>query len=347
MVEWALSCPPAGVDPLELLELLELPYTEALEQLCRQLPPGPACQISPARLFHCFGRIRLLRGAAQYFFARSSRTRRPLRFPHKKALRKDVSNPSSNLVRPAYVAVGGELAKLAFAERPPLAEHGDWPQAQALLLRAMRHAMGGDAALLCQGLSQEVLPRLRLKVEQEAEQALGKGDPPWNEAQAFFATLAAVLPKSGAAVMDPGHPAVALWGQQWPLLEAALLRWEASAETDQPAQAAAEALAEAALALPALLPQALRLLVQSAEQQELPLVLGAESPPTPPDSRASGAHRSSQDGKLRLATFLRYERAAFRLGGPCADGETCSGPLVESRGQLTGALVPDCHWSSR
>jgi len=214
LLEWALQRPPMAVCALDLLQLVELPYAEALERLCRHVP-GSGAALAP---------------------------------------------------------VGERLAALAFEQRPSTALHEDSVKAQGLMLRAMRHAMGSDAALLCQGLAQKIVPALCSASEAEAEAAPAESDPPWRAAQALFATLAATLPTEAAASAGSEHPAVALWRERWPYVEAALLRWKPSDASDQPLAAACEALAQAAQALPALLPEALQLLAKSVAQRDLPQI---------------------------------------------------------------------------
>eukprot|EP00928_Gymnodinium_smaydae_P033390 TRINITY_DN23929_c0_g1_i3.p1 TRINITY_DN23929_c0_g1~~TRINITY_DN23929_c0_g1_i3.p1 ORF type:complete len:385 (-),score=65.03 TRINITY_DN23929_c0_g1_i3:24-1178(-) len=173
----------------------------------------------------------------------------------------------------------------------------------------MRHTMGGDVTSLCQGLSLRVLPALRSAAFAEAETATQAKDPRWHAAQTLVAALAAVLPSqagikanhSGALasehrITDPAHPVVQLWREYWPCLEQALLpRWRPLSASDQPLATACERLAEAVVTVPVLLPEALRLLVQSAEQHALPEVqlraLGAiaRQMPSPPLEPARAA----------------------------------------------------------
>jgi len=168
-------------------------------------------------------------------------------------------------------AVGERLAAMAFEERPVHALHEDSVKAQRCLLQAMRHAMGSETGLLCQGLSQTIVPALCKAVESEAAGAIGDEDPSWRAAQALFATLAAMLPEAPASFDDMSHPSVTIWKQSWPFFEAALVTWPASA-TDQPLAAAAESLTAASKAVPGLLPGALQLLARSAASRELPQV---------------------------------------------------------------------------
>lgn len=188
------------------------------------------------------------------------------------------------------------MLQLALAEVPPNALHKDSSNARALLLRSMRHMMGGDTTLLCQGLSAQVLPVLRQATMAEAAEAEKKADPPWHAARTLFATLVALLPPVGdELIVDSSHPIAALWRSQWDCLQAALLKWPASAVSDQPVAAAAEALGEAASRMPVLFPDALQLLSQSASQRQLPdaqlkalrkAVLKAPCPPLNPERAA-------------------------------------------------------------
>mmetsp|Transcript_66265 Transcript_66265/g.188169 ORF Transcript_66265/g.188169 Transcript_66265/m.188169 type:complete len:821 (-) Transcript_66265:477-2939(-) len=214
VMDWALQRPPMAVCAPGLLQLVELPYAEALERLCRHLPALGA----------------------------------------------------------ANALVGERLAALAFEGRSSAALHADSVKCQGLMLRAMRHAMGSDAALLCKGLVQGVMPSLCQAVEAESQAAPTEADPQWRAAQALFATLAASLPEAATPSADPPHPAVAVWRDRWPYVEAALLRWPPSSSCDQPLTAAAEALTAAVQVLPALLPGALQLLAKSAAQHELPQI---------------------------------------------------------------------------
>jgi len=213
MVEWVLARPPMAAGTPELLQLVELPYAEALAMLCRNLQSTDTCD----------------------------------------------------------TAVGERLAAMAFEERPVDALHEDSIKAQRSMLQAMRHAMGSETGLLCQGLSQKIVPALCKAVEAEAAGAAGEQDPSWRAAQSLFATLAAMLPEVPANFDDMTHPSVSVWKQCWPFLEAALITWPASA-TDQPLTAAAESLTAAAKALPGFLPGALQLLARSAASRELPQV---------------------------------------------------------------------------
>eukprot|EP00927_Polykrikos_kofoidii_P034121 TRINITY_DN28952_c0_g2_i1.p1 TRINITY_DN28952_c0_g2~~TRINITY_DN28952_c0_g2_i1.p1 ORF type:complete len:984 (-),score=189.48 TRINITY_DN28952_c0_g2_i1:61-2781(-) len=179
-------------------------------------------------------------------------------------------------------AVTERIAALALAEMPASMLHDDSSKARARLLGTIRHTMGGDATSLCQGLSTRVLPVLQAAAAAEAEAAVQtKQDLRWYAAQTVLATLAAVLPrrrKGGSdsvagegVVTSEDHPAVLLWREYWSCLEAAMLpRWRPLCSDDQPLAAAAEVLAAAAVSVPVLLPDALRLLVQSVEHHVLP-----------------------------------------------------------------------------
>lgn len=211
LLDWTLQRPPMSVCMPELMQLVELPYAESVEKLCRPLlASGSTC-----------------------------------------------------------IPVGDRLATLAFETRPEGALHEDSGKAQSLLLLAMRHSMGTDEVLLCQGLAQKVIPGLCQAAEAEAKLAPAETDPPWRAAQALFGTLAATLP-STCTEASKVHPALALWREKWPYVEAALLSWPASAVSDQPLAAASEALASAASVLPELLPQAVQVLAASATKHELP-----------------------------------------------------------------------------
>ncbi|CAE8634533.1 unnamed protein product [Polarella glacialis] len=178
---------------------------------------------------------------------------------------------------PAHAAVAERFLTLAL-EVPTASLHGQSSEAKALLLRAMRHVMGGEVASLCRGLAERVLPTLRQAAEIEASGA--QQGSPAHAARVLLAALRSVLPKKGTApVLDIQHPAVLLWRDQWQCLEAPLLRWPSfvaeSSNAEQPLTAAAEAVSAAASALPVLLPEALDLLVRAASEgrgsHEVPL----------------------------------------------------------------------------
>lgn len=177
----------------------------------------------------------------------------------------------SNLpARAPHIAVGERLAFLAFCNRPTEAMHERVVEAQTLLLRAMRHAVGGDGTLLCNGLSRGVLPPLCQAVDAEALSAPQESEPSWFAARALFATLQALLPPVDAPSTDPQHPAFLVWKECWRFLDSAMMSWPQCAETEQPASAAVEALTAASVALPGLLPEVLSLLVRSAAAAEMP-----------------------------------------------------------------------------
>eukprot|EP00448_Togula_jolla_P005216 CAMPEP_0170612744 /NCGR_PEP_ID=MMETSP0224-20130122/23888_1 /TAXON_ID=285029 /ORGANISM="Togula jolla, Strain CCCM 725" /LENGTH=990 /DNA_ID=CAMNT_0010938271 /DNA_START=9 /DNA_END=2981 /DNA_ORIENTATION=+ len=167
-----------------------------------------------------------------------------------------------------HVDTGEQLFRLAFATWPPSCFHQNSAEAQRRLLRATWFAMGSDIGLLCQAISTKALPLLLQEVDAEASSAASEVDPPWHAVQALFSTLAITLPAEPTAGTD--HPGLPLWRQHWNYIEAALLRWPVSSSTDQPAQAACTALVSAVRGLPALLPEALRLLTASAAQSALP-----------------------------------------------------------------------------
>uniref|UniRef100_A0A7S4QI09 Exportin-1/Importin-beta-like domain-containing protein n=1 Tax=Alexandrium monilatum TaxID=311494 RepID=A0A7S4QI09_9DINO len=214
LLEWTLQRPPTSSCYPELVQLVELPYAESIERLCRHLSTA--------------GEV--------------------------------------------HVAVGERLAALAFEARPAAALHEDSVKAQSLMLLAMRHSMGSDATLLCQGLAQKVIPALCQAAEAEAQTARAERDPPWRAAQALFGTLSATLPAVAIAPNDRDHPAVGLWRDRWPYVEAALLRWPPSDASDQPHAAAAAALVAAAQMLPVFFPESVQVLARSAAQHELPQV---------------------------------------------------------------------------
>mmetsp|Transcript_46141 Transcript_46141/g.147360 ORF Transcript_46141/g.147360 Transcript_46141/m.147360 type:complete len:996 (+) Transcript_46141:54-3041(+) len=256
-LEWMLLRPPYSAGSLPLLEFTELPFAQALEQTCKQLPPE---------------------------FSHASAAERVL--------------------------------QLALAEVPPSALHRHSSKARALLLRCLRHTMGGDAAMLCQGLSAQIVPGLYNAAVAEATQAQSSSaDLPWHAARTLIATLEAVLPPAKAPVSDPGHPVIALWRGQWPFLEAALLRWPSSPISDQPLAAAAEALGTAAARAPALLPEALALLSQSMVARSMPdaqlkaLRAAILEAPCPPLDAAAAA-------PLLAEAVLRAADGALRRGGP-------------------------------
>jgi len=214
LLEWAIQRPPMAACSPELLQIVELPYAEALERISRHLP----------------------------------------------------------MVGAAHAGAGERLAALAFEARPLAALHSESVKAQSLILRAMRHAMGNDAVLLCQGLAQRVVPALCQAADAEAEMAPAEADPPWRAAQALFGTLSATLPATAIAPNDRDHPAVGLWRARWPYVEAALLCWAPSVASDQPLAAAADALAAAAQMMPVFLPEAVQVLSKSVAQHELPQI---------------------------------------------------------------------------
>jgi len=270
----------------------------------------------------------------------------------------------------AHIALGERLATLAFAERPSVAMHEQTVKAQSFMLRAMRHAMGGDAALLCNGLSQGVLPPLCKAVEAEAQSASHESEPQWFATRILFATLQAALPPVESPSMDPLHPALVLWKEHWSYVEAALMQWPQSPETEQPAVAAIEAITAAAQALPLCLPDVVSLLARSAAKHEMPdlelnalraVSNGVRCPPMNAGQSAdvvAGAISSAVEAELAqqgellespstLAAFFQLLSDAVRpspLGtagvGPCADHLR---PKMLERCALMGrclALVP-------
>eukprot|EP00933_Yihiella_yeosuensis_P005928 TRINITY_DN11054_c0_g1_i1.p1 TRINITY_DN11054_c0_g1~~TRINITY_DN11054_c0_g1_i1.p1 ORF type:complete len:492 (-),score=108.45 TRINITY_DN11054_c0_g1_i1:153-1454(-) len=180
-----------------------------------------------------------------------------------------------------HAAAAERLLSLALAEVPAGQLHGQSSDARGILLRAMRHVMGGDVAVLCRGLGERILPTLRQAAEAEAmsPQRTSSADA----ARFLIAALCAVLPPKGSApVSDSQHPVVLLWRQQWECLAAPLLRWpftvssSSSLGAEQPLTVAAEAVACGAIALPILLPESLEVLVESivkghASSPEAPL----------------------------------------------------------------------------
>jgi hypothetical protein len=167
-----------------------------------------------------------------------------------------------------HVSVGDRFAAMALDTFPYGTGHADSAKAQALLLLALRHAMGSDASLMCKGLNDKALPLLCDAVDMEAQDSSTDNDPPWNAAQALFSTLICALPDGLST--DMAHPAGVLWREKWNYLEGALLHWNQSSTTDQPAAAAIAALTAAVRALPMLLPETLQLLSQSAKANPLP-----------------------------------------------------------------------------
>jgi hypothetical protein len=167
-----------------------------------------------------------------------------------------------------HVAVGDRFASLALDTFPYGSGHKDSSKAQLALLLALRHAMGSEPSLLCQGLNEKALPLLADAVDGEERDSATDNDPPWNAAQALFSTLVSSLPEGLST--DLQHPSGALWKQQWKYLEGALLYWPQSSTSEQPATAAVEALTAAVRSLPMLLPDVLQLLAQSAQVNMLP-----------------------------------------------------------------------------
>eukprot|EP00928_Gymnodinium_smaydae_P011281 TRINITY_DN14182_c1_g3_i1.p1 TRINITY_DN14182_c1_g3~~TRINITY_DN14182_c1_g3_i1.p1 ORF type:complete len:873 (+),score=183.70 TRINITY_DN14182_c1_g3_i1:70-2688(+) len=174
----------------------------------------------------------------------------------------------------AHAAAGEQIATLAFVDRPPAALHEETPKAQRTLLLAMRHALGSDLAILCQGLSGSILPGLRTAVESEREAFVGEeSEAPFLAAQALFATLATAVPpvdSSSSAVGADTSAAIALWKSHWGYVEDAMLNRACNKATEQPLAAAADALTTAALALPELLAPAAELLAKSAARRFKP-----------------------------------------------------------------------------
>merc|ERR1712232_547716 len=258
--------------------------------------------------------------------------------------------------------------------RPSMALHADSVKAQSLMLEAMRHAMGSNPQILCSGLSQHILPTLCQAVDAEAEAAVHESEPAWRSAQVLFATLAISLPPSDAPSSVADHPALAIWRSRWLYLEAALLRWPPSAATDQPLAAAAEALASAAVALPALLPEALQLLTRSATQHETPqmqlsafrkIATGVPCPPVDPKV-AAGHLAASICGTAevmlsRQAVFIEDPSTVTVLFSLLADSVRLSSngvglcddqlrplvlaqPVLVSRClSLVGLVLPECN----
>mmetsp|Transcript_37032 Transcript_37032/g.96581 ORF Transcript_37032/g.96581 Transcript_37032/m.96581 type:complete len:470 (+) Transcript_37032:107-1516(+) len=267
------------------------------------------------------------------------------------------------------------LFQLAFARWPPSSYSEDTLKAQSLLLASVRYAIGGDAALLCRSLAQKVVPQIRQAVDAEAAAAPQEAEPHWRAAQVLFSTLLALSP-SGAPTTDAMHPAVLVWREMWSYVEAALVLWPASDATDQPAKAAAEALAEATRCLPAILPDALRLLARSAVQRELPdvqlealrhVATGVPCPPVNPAIAAEvltsavaevlGALLARKQHLLAspptleaafklLADAIRPSPAGMVGLGPCEDRLR---PMLLAKGELTSGCLqlacealPDC-----
>jgi hypothetical protein len=192
-----------------------------------------------------------------------------------------------------HVAAGDRFAAMALDTFPYGTGHKDSTKSQALLLLALRHAMGSDAGLLCKGLQEKALPLLCDAVESEVQDSSTDNNPPWNATQALFSTLICALPEGLST--DLAHPALPLWREKWQIFEGALLYWPQSSTTDQPAASAVEACVAGVRALPALLPEALQLLSQSAKAHPNPdvqldglrnIAVGVPCPPVEPSKAA-------------------------------------------------------------
>jgi len=265
----------------------------------------------------------------------------------------------------AHVAAAERLAALAFSEAPASALHEDSSKSRGLLVRAMRHTLGGDAGLLCQGLGR-TLPMLRKAAEAEA--ATEKADQPWHAAQTLFSSLAAALPAVNQPVVEAVHPVVMLWKEYWVCIESALLRWPVSSTNDQPLASAVEALKAAALSLPVLLPEALHLLTRSITHRDLPeLQLRALTEivlcvPCPPVDHARAADLLSTsviaagdallERKKDLLESPDLLRALFKLFSSGFAASSCGGKLrtmllanhtLAGRSiSLVAETLPDC-----
>lgn len=156
------------------------------------------------------------------------------------------------------------LARLALEPIPTGALHDDSARARGTLLLACRHLLGGDAARVCNCLSQAVLAPLRHEVELEAA-THGTGGR-WPAMQILCAALNATLPEKARADNAATQAATSIWEANWDLMQAALLAWSPSPVTSQPAEAASDALASAAVSLEPLLRPALQLLTESASR---------------------------------------------------------------------------------
>lgn len=215
LIEFMIEHSPysSGDSSLALLEFTELPFAQALEMACRQLP-----------------------------------------------------------IDSSHAVAAERVLKLALSEVPSSALHRQTSSARALLLKCLRHLMGGDAISMCRGLSEQVLPVLREASFIEAAKAASLGgDRQWHAARTFFATLSAMLPPPEVPpITDGGHPIVAMWSLHLSCFEAALLVWPISPVSNQPLLSATEALGLAALRAPVLLEQVLRLLSESTVVRTMP-----------------------------------------------------------------------------
>jgi len=120
-------------------------------------------------------------------------------------------------------------------------------------------------------LSQAVLSPLRQAVETEARACSTNNQ--WPAVQVLCAALVATLPdlpSSEDASVDDSisntQAPVSIWEANWDMLQASLLMWSPAPITNQPVEAASEALASAGVRLAPLLKPALALLVQSIAQ---------------------------------------------------------------------------------
>ncbi|CAE8728731.1 unnamed protein product [Polarella glacialis] len=286
----------------------------------------------------------------------------------------------------AHTLVGERLFLLTFASWTPACAQERSLEAQALLLSALRHAMGSNPELLCQSLAAKVLPGLCTAVDREtATSSSGswmspggndQDSAPWPASRLLFETLTALLPV-GNPSSDADHPAVRMWRQAWHYLEAALLRCPIDSASEQPIKAASQALREAALRAPALLPEVVQLLAQSAAQRESPeapllalreIAVGVPCPPVDPlraaevlDAAVAAAAEAllqktqalvETPGELAalfglLAEAVRPSPPGTAGGGPCEDRLR---PLLIARRVLIGRCLslvslalPECR----
>lgn len=160
------------------------------------------------------------------------------------------------------------IARLALEPIPAVALHATSAESRGVLLRACRRVLGGDAACVCSCLSQAVLAPLRQAVEAEAA-SCGSGSQ-WPAVQVLCEALVVALPEVEDAGQSGSAAAVAVWQANWDCMQASLLKWTPSATTNQPVEAASDALASAALVLRPLLQPTLQLLVDSISQRAQP-----------------------------------------------------------------------------
>lgn len=174
----------------------------------------------------------------------------------------------------SHLEIAERLARLALEPAPPGTLHEDSARSRGLLLWACRRVLGGDSGQVCGCLSQAVLSPLRQAVETESLAHTANDHRP--AVQVLCAALEVTLPdvehSGGAAAGNDAHcvqAAAAIWDANWDMLRASLLTW-APTTTNQPVEAASEALAGAAVKLAPILKPALGLLVESISQSAQP-----------------------------------------------------------------------------